>query len=68
MKARFESLSQKSGEANGKGLLYVRINGIMKGDVFITMEIEAIELHLRLEADSCSTGMAELCNFFLPSA
>ena len=68
MKDRFESLSQKSGERNGKGLVYVRIDGIMKGYVFILMEIEAIELQLWLEADSCSIGMAELCNFFLPSA
>ena len=49
-------------------LVYVRIDGIMKGDVFIPMEIEAIELHLWLEADSCSTGMVELCRVFLRSA
>ncbi len=68
MKDRFESLSEGSGKRYGNGLQYVRIDGIMNGDVFILVEIEAIEPHLSLEADSCSTGMAELCKVFLQSA
>ena len=68
MKDRFELLSEESGKTNGKGLLYVCIDGIMKGDVFILMEMEGIEPHWWLEADSCTTGMAELCKVFLRTA
>ena len=53
---------------NGEGLVYVRIDGMMKGDVFILLEIEAIGPHLRLEADSHRIGMAELCEFFVQYA
>ena len=39
----------------------------MKGDVFILTEIEAIGPHSWLEADSCSTGIVELCKIFPPN-
>ena len=54
-----------SEEERGKGLVYARIDGIMRGEDFVLMEIEAIEPHLWLEADNCEKWMEELRKVFL---
>ncbi|KAL2051647.1 hypothetical protein ABVK25_008061 [Lepraria finkii] len=59
---KFDAVSE---EGSGKGLVYARIDGIMRGEDFVLMEFEAIEPHLWLEADSCEKGMEELCKVFL---
>lgn len=51
----------------GKGLVYARIDGIMKGDAFVLMEIEAIEPHLWLEAKTGVEALKQLCQVFIPN-
>ena len=56
---------------NGKSqerIVYARIDGIMKGDEFLLMEVEAIEPHLWLETDAGAHSMDELCNALLLSS
>ena len=43
------------------GLLYARIDGIMKNKRFVLMEVEAVEPHLWLEADSGKEALEQLC-------
>ena len=50
----------------GKGLVYARIDGIIKDDTFVLMEIEAIEPHLWLEAKSGGGALEQLCRAFIP--
>ena len=50
----------------GRGLVYARIDGIIKDDTFVLMEIEAIEPHLWLEVESAVGGLEELCSIFIP--
>ena len=50
----------------GSGLVYARIDGIIKDDAFILMEIEAIEPHLWLEAKSGRGALEGLCRVFIP--
>ena len=45
--------------------MYARIDGIVRGEDFVLMEIEAIEPHLWLEADNCEQWMEELRKVFL---
>ncbi len=51
----------------GRGLVYARIDGIIKGDAFILMEIEAIEPHLWLEAKTGGGALEQLCGIFIPN-
>ena len=51
----------------GKGLVYARIDGIMRDDAFILMEIEAIEPHLWLEANTGGEALEQLCQVFIPN-
>ncbi|CAF9902789.1 MAG: hypothetical protein HETSPECPRED_000007 [Heterodermia speciosa] len=48
----------------GSPLVYARVDGIMRGDQFVLMEVEAVEPHLWLEAKSGSLALDELCNVF----
>ena len=48
-------------------LVYARVDGIVKDDAFILMEIEAIEPHLWLEAKSGSEALEQLCRVFIPN-
>lgn len=48
-------------------LVYARVDGIIKNDTFILMEIEAIEPHLWLEAKSGSEALEQLCRVFIPN-
>ena len=50
----------------GRGLVYARIDGILKGDSFILMEIEAIEPHLWLEAGTGTEALEQLSRVFIP--
>ena len=50
----------------GSPLVYARIDGIIKDDAFILMEIEAIEPHLWLEAGSGGEALEQLCSVFIP--
>ena len=56
--------SKRSGEG---GLVYARIDGIMRGDEFVLMEVEALEPHLWLEAESGARALEELCGIFVQS-
>ena len=51
----------------GRGLVYARVDGIMKDDAFILMEIEAIEPHLWLEAEAGGGALEQLCSVFIPN-
>lgn len=51
----------------GRGLVYARIDGIIKDDAFILMEIEAIEPHLWLEAKAGGEALEQLCRVFMAS-
>ncbi|CAF9912413.1 MAG: hypothetical protein ALECFALPRED_008110 [Alectoria fallacina] len=66
-----ESKVEKSEKENkiwtGRGLVYARIDGIIKDDAFILMEIEAIEPHLWLEANSGGEALEQLCRVFFPN-
>lgn len=48
-----------------RGLVYARIDGIIKDDAFILMEIEAIEPHLWLEAKSGGGALEQLTKVFV---
>ena len=51
------------------GLVYARIDGIMKDNkVFVLMEVEAVEPHLWLEADSGKGALEKLCKVLLRGA
>ena len=52
----------------GRGLVYARVDGIIKDDAFILMEIEAIEPHLWLEAKSGGEALEQLCRVFMASS
>ena len=62
MEEQFEAGSE---EGRGKGLVCARIDGIMRGEDFVLMEIEAIEPHLWSEANNGEKWMEELCKVFL---
>ena len=51
----------------GSPLVYARIDGIIRDDAFILMEIEAIEPHLWLEAEAGDGALEQLCRVFIPS-
>ena len=46
-------------------LVYARIDGVMEDDKFILIEVEAIQPHLWLEAETASLAVEELCKVFL---
>ena len=55
-------MEEKFAGGNGRGgLVYARIDGIMKEKKFVLMEVEAIEPHLWLEADSGKGALEKLC-------
>ena len=57
----------KSGQycdVEGSTLVYARVDGIMRGDKFVLMEVEAVEPHLWLETMSGSLALENLCNVF----
>ena len=45
-------------------LVYARVDGIMREDNFVLMEVEAVEPHLWLEAKSGSLALDDLCHVF----
>lgn len=51
-------------DVEGSPLVYARVDGIMRGDKFVLMEVEAVEPHLWLEAKSGSLALEDLCNVF----
>ncbi|KAK4695063.1 hypothetical protein P7C71_g2614, partial [Lecanoromycetidae sp. Uapishka_2] len=53
--------------STGRGLVYMRVDGIMQDEAFILMEIEAIEPHLWLEAETGKEALEQLCEVFIPS-
>ena len=48
-------------------LAYARVDGIIKDETFILMEIEAIEHHLWLEAKSGGEALEQLGRVFIPN-
>ncbi|KAL8787763.1 MAG: hypothetical protein Q9195_007632 [Heterodermia aff. obscurata] len=51
-------------DVEGSPLVYARVDGIMRGEKFILMEVEAVEPHLWLEAKSGSLALDDLCKVF----
>ena len=51
-------------DVEGSPLVYARVDGIMRGDKFVLMEVEAVEPHLWLEAKSGSLALDKLCDVF----
>ena len=67
LEAAVEKTDNRGKDLKGKGLVYARIDGIMKGDVFLLMEVEAIEPHLWLEVEGGTKAFEELCKVFFPA-
>ena len=57
----------ETGIQTSRGLVYARIDGIVKDDTFILMEVEAIEPHLWLETKSGSGALEQICKVFIPN-
>ena len=57
----------ETGIQTARGLVYARIDGIVKDAAFILMEIEAIEPHLRLEAKTGGGALEQICKVFIPN-
>ena len=61
---------QEGGEWKGslhrKRIVYARIDGIIKNNAFILMEVEAIEPQLWLEAKTGGVALEQLCRVFIP--
>ena len=66
LESKVQKLENESDIQKGRGLVYARIDGIIKDDTFVLMEIEAIEPHLWLEAESAVGALEELCRIFIP--
>ena len=71
IRGSLESMVKKPDNETGiqtaRRLGYARIDGILKGDAFISMEIEAIELHLWLEAKTGGKALVQICKVFIPN-
>lgn len=52
-------------ETNEKQLLYARIDGIMKGEAFCLMEVEAIEPELWLDSENGARGLEQFFGILL---
>lgn len=57
LQKRFGVDAEGRDEINAKTLLYVRIDGIMKGEAFCLMEVEAIEPELWLDSGNGARGL-----------
>ena len=67
LESKVKQPRNETGVQTGRGLVYARIDGIIKDDAFILMEIEAIEPHLWLEAKSGNEALEQLCKVFIPN-
>ena len=66
LESKLKKLEEETVVQKERGLVYARIDGIVKDDAFVLMEIEAIEPHLWLEADSAVGALEKLCRIFVP--
>ena len=67
LESKVKKLESETKTGTGRGLVYARIDGIIKDDAFILMEIEAIEPHLWLEAKTGGGALEQLCKIFIPN-
>ncbi len=67
LESKVKKTDNETKTRSGEGLVYARIDGIIKEDAFILMEIEAIEPHLWLEAKSGGGALEQLCRVFIPN-
>ena len=65
LESKVKKPDNESKARTGRGLVYARIDGIIKDDAFILMEIEAIEPHLWLEAKTGGEALEQLCRVFI---
>ena len=55
----------ETGIQTARGLVYVRIDGIVNNVAFILIKIEAIEPHLWLEAKTGGGALVQICKVFI---
>ena len=67
LESKVKKPDNETGVQTGRGLVYARIDGIIKEGAFILMEIEAIEPHLWLESKSGAQALEQVCRVFVPS-
>ena len=65
LESKFKEPESETKTQTGRGLVYARIDGIIKDDAFILMEIEAIEPHLWLEAKTGGEALEQLSRVFI---
>lgn len=65
MESKANKTQNEAKVRTGRGLVYARIDGIIRDDAFILMEIEAIEPHLWLEAKTGGGALEQLSRVFL---
>lgn len=65
LQSRFGINREGRNETNAQQLLYVRVDGIMKGRAFYLMEVEAIEPELWLHSGNGAGRIEQLCGILL---
>ena len=66
LESKAKKLEKEGNIWTRRELVYAPVDGIIKDDAFILMEIEAIEPHLWLGAKSGSEALEQLCRVFIP--
>lgn len=67
LESKVKNSDIETGIQTARGLVYARIDGIVKDAAFILMEIEAIEPHLWLEAKTGGEALEQICKVFIPN-